>query len=94
MILSDYQLNSWAFLGFFGQFLFSMRFLIQWIASEKKKQSTIPLSFWYYSIAGSLVLLIYALHIKNAVFILGQSVGSIIYVRNLILIYRRDKVIT
>jgi len=86
-------MNSWTILGFFGQFLFSMRFLIQWIVSEKKKQSTIPTAFWYLSISGSLVLLTYAIYIKNPVFILGQSVGSIIYLRNLILIYRKAKVV-
>ncbi len=84
-------MNPWTVLGFFGQFLFSMRFLMQWIASERKKESTIPIVFWYLSISGSLVLLLYALHIKNPVFILGQSVGCIIYLRNLILIHRKGK---
>lgn len=84
-------MNPWTVLGFFGQFLFSMRFLMQWIASERKKESTIPIVFWYLSISGSLVLLLYALHIKNPVFILGQSVGCIIYLRNLMLIYRKGK---
>lgn len=90
--LSEYQINSWwAFWGFFGQLVFSMRFLIQWIASEKKKQSVIPVAFWYLSIVGSLMVLTYAIYIKNAVFILGQSIGSLIYTRNLILIYKKDR---
>ena len=87
-------MNSWIILGLFAQFLFFMRFLVQWIVSEKKKQSTIPVSFWYFSIAGSVLLLIYSIYRKDIVFILGQSVGSFIYMRNLILIYRKVKVVT
>ena len=84
-------MNSWIILGLFAQFLFFMRFLVQWIVSEKKKQSTIPVSFWYFSIAGSVLLLIYSIYRKDIVFILGQSVGSFIYMRNLILIHRKEK---
>ena len=85
-------MNFWIILGLFAQFLFFMRFFVQWIVSEKKRQSTIPISFWYFSIAGSILLLIYSIHRKDIVFILGQSVGSFIYMRNLILIYRKAKV--
>ena len=87
-------MNFWIILGLFAQLLFFMRFLVQWIVSEKKKQSTIPVSFWYFSIAGSVLLLIYSIYRKDIVFILGQSVGSFIYMRNLILIYRKVKVVT
>ena len=78
----------WIGIGLFGQLLFSCRFILQWIASEKQKKSVIPLAFWYFSIAGSLTLLAYAIYRTDPVFILGQSMGFVIYMRNLILIYR------
>lgn len=81
----------WLVIGFVGQALFGMRFLIQWIISEKRRESVIPLPFWYFSIAGSIILLSYAIHKQDPVFILGQSLGSIIYIRNLILISRKKK---
>jgi lipid-A-disaccharide synthase-like uncharacterized protein len=81
----------WLILGLGGQLLFAMRFLIQWIASEKRKKSVIPVSFWYFSIGGSLILLSYAIYRKDPIFILGQSLGFFIYLRNLILIYRKGK---
>ncbi len=87
-------MNFWIMLGLLAQFLFFMRFFVQWIVSEKKRQSTIPISFWYFSIAGSILLLIYSIYRKDIVFILGQSVGSLIYMRNLILIYRKGKLAT
>lgn len=80
----------WLILGFFGQVLFFMRFLVQWIASEKKKTSFIPISFWYFSLGGSLVLLIYSVYRQDPIFILGQSMGFFIYLRNLILISRKS----
>lgn len=80
----------WVLIGLFGQFLFSMRFFVQWVASERKKQSVIPISFWYLSIAGSAVLLLYAIRREDPVFILGQAFGTFVYVRNLMLIYRRS----
>jgi lipid-A-disaccharide synthase-like uncharacterized protein len=76
----------WLVIGFVGQTLFAMRFLIQWIASEKAKKSVIPVAFWYFSIGGSLILLVYAIHRRDPVFILGQSTGTFIYLRNLYLI--------
>ena len=85
-------MNFWIMLGLFAQLLFFLRFFVQWVVSEKKGESTIPVSFWYFSIAGSLLLLIYSIYRKDIVFILGQSVGSFIYTRNLILIYRKSKV--
>jgi lipid-A-disaccharide synthase-like uncharacterized protein len=76
----------WVGLGLVGQLLFSARFIIQWIASERKKRSIIPVSFWYFSLGGSALLLAYAIYRKDPVFILGQSAGAIVYVRNLGLI--------
>lgn len=73
-------------LGFFAQSLFAARFLVQWVKSERARRSIIPTSFWYFSLAGSLLLLVYAVHQRDAVFILGQGAGTIVYVRNLYLI--------
>ena len=75
-------------IGMLGQALFFSRFLVQWIASEKKGRSTVPLSFWYLSIGGGLLLLVYALWRKDPVITLGQLVGVFVYVRNLMLIHR------
>ncbi len=83
----------WIVLGLFAQFLFFLRFFVQWIVSEKKGESTIPVSFWYLSICGSLLLLIYSIYRKDIVFMLGQSVGSFVYLRNLILIRRKGRVL-
>ena len=83
--------NQWLIIGFVGQALFGARFIIQWIVSEKKGESTIPLAFWYCSISGAIVLLTYAIYKEDPVFIVGQSLGSIVYVRNLILIDRKRK---
>ncbi|RME35271.1 MAG: lipid A biosynthesis protein [Gammaproteobacteria bacterium] len=81
----------WLAVGFLGQALFSMRFLIQWLTSERMGRSVIPIAFWWFSIAGSLTLLSYAIHREDPVFILGQSVGTFIYLRNLILIRRERR---
>ena len=78
----------WLGIGFFGQALFFMRFLVQWIASEIKKRSVIPMAFWYFSFFGGLTLLAYAIYRRDPVFIIGQSTGSIIYIRNMQLVYR------
>jgi lipid-A-disaccharide synthase-like uncharacterized protein len=78
----------WAGIGLGGQFFFFMRFFVQWIASERKKQSVVPLAFWYFSIGGGAVLLAYACYKHDLVFILGQAGGLVIYVRNLMLISR------
>ena len=77
----------WIGIGFFGQGLFFTRFLIQWVQTERKRQSTIPIAFWYFSIFGSLILLSYAIYKEDIVFIVGQSMGIIIYLRNLYFIY-------
>ena len=78
--------TSWLVLGFMGQALFSMRFLIQWIYSEKHKRGIIPTAFWYFSLGGGLTLLSYAILRQDPVFILGQGMGLFVYVRNLMLI--------
>ena len=79
-------------LGLLGQVLFFSRFLVQWLASEKKGRSVVPLSFWYLSIGGGGLLLVYALWRKDPVIVLGQTVGLFVYVRNLMLIHRRKAV--
>lgn len=86
-----FKLDLWLIIGFTGQALFSMRFLVQWIQSEREKRSTIPLAFWYFSVAGGVSLLIYAIHRKDPVFILGQGSGLFIYARNLYLIFRERR---
>lgn len=83
--------NPWVIFGFIGQLSFSLRFLIQWIASEKRKESVIPVAFWYFSLGGGLILLTYAIYRQDPVFILGQATGSMIYVRNLMLIHRKRR---
>lgn len=77
-------------LGFIGQFFFSMRFVVQWIASEKHKKSIVPLSFWIFSVLGSSLLLIYAIYRKDPVFILGQAPNLLIYFRNIWFIKRNN----
>jgi len=78
-------------LGFTGQTMFFMRFFVQWLYSEKHKRSLIPTAFWYFSIGGSSLLLIYAIIRQDIVFIVGQSTGFIIYTRNLVLISRERR---
>ena len=78
-------------IGFIGQSLFFMRFFWQWIVSEKEKRSVIPVNFWYFSLFGSLFLLIYAILRRDIVFIIGQSTGFIIYFRNIFLIQREKR---
>jgi lipid-A-disaccharide synthase-like uncharacterized protein len=79
----------WLAIGLAGQALFSARFLVQWLVSEKRRESVIPVAFWYLSLAGSAVLLTYAIYRQDPVFILGQSMGSVIYLRNLWLIRQK-----
>jgi len=76
----------WVLFGLFGQLMFTGRFLVQWIASERARKSVIPVVFWYFSLAGGMILLSYAIYRKDPVFILGQSLGVFIYCRNLWLI--------
>lgn len=81
----------WLIVGFSGQALFSARFLVQWLASERRRRSVIPTAFWYLSLGGSLTLLAYAIYRLDPVFILGQATGFIIYLRNLYFIYRQEE---
>ncbi|MGB9627347.1 MAG: lipid-A-disaccharide synthase N-terminal domain-containing protein [Thermodesulfobacteriota bacterium] len=85
----QFQLDFWLVFGFIGQAMFTMRFLVQWIASEKKKESVIPVSFWYFSLAGGLIVLAYAIHRMDPVFILAYLPGNFIYFRNLYFIYKK-----
>jgi lipid-A-disaccharide synthase-like uncharacterized protein len=75
----------WLGVGLLGQALFFMRFLVQWIASEYSRRTVVPMAFWYFSILGGATLLIYALHQRDIVFILGQGLGLLIYFRNIAL---------
>ncbi len=86
------QEKIWVAIGLVGQAMFSMRFVLQWLASEKQKKSVIPITFWYFSIAGSLILLSYAIYRRDPVFILGQSFGMFVYLRNLyFILWHKDK---
>ena len=78
-------LNFWLLVGFVGQAVFSARFIVQWIASERAKRSVVPKAFWYLSIVGSVVTLAYAVHKDDPVFCLAYLFNSLIYVRNLML---------
>ena len=81
------------FIGFLGQFLFFLRFLVQWLYSEKKGESVIPVSFWYFSIVGALLILVYSIFRKDPVFIAGQGVALLIYSRNLMLLGKKKRII-
>lgn len=78
----------WIAIGFIGQGMFFGRWVIQWIASERKAESQVPVVFWYMSLIGGLITLAYAIYRRDPVFIAGQSIGSIVYIRNLMLISR------
>ena len=78
----------WLVVGFAGQALFSARFLVQWLKSERMRRSVVPVAFWYFSLAGGVTLLAYAIHRHDPVFIVGQASGLFIYLRNLWLIRR------
>ncbi|MDP1949316.1 MAG: lipid-A-disaccharide synthase N-terminal domain-containing protein [Nitrospirota bacterium] len=78
----------WIAIGFLGQGLFFGRWVIQWIASEKKAESQVPIAFWYMSLIGGLITLAYAIYREDPVFISGQGIGTFVYIRNLVLISR------
>ena len=80
----------WTLFGFLGQFLFTSRFIVQWLFSERAGRSVTPVHFWYLSIVGSLMLLAYAIAVRDPVIILGQAFGTIVYTRNLVLMRRHD----
>ena len=84
-----FNLDFMMLLGLLGQGLFSMRFIVQWIASEKAGKSVVPFSFWLFSLGGSIFLLIYAIYRKDPVFILGQAPNRLIYSRNIWLIKKK-----
>ena len=81
----------WATVALVGQVIFGGRFILQWIVSEYKKRSHVPIAFWFMSLAGSLILLSYSIHIKNPIFMLAFSLNTFIYLRNLHLIYKHAK---
>lgn len=78
----------WLAIGFCAQLMFSMRFIVQWIASEQARASIVPELFWYFSLSGGLMLFIYAIYRQDPVFMLGQGMGLIIYSRNIYFIWR------
>ena len=84
-----FQLDFWLLFGFIGQAMFTMRFIVQWIASEKKKESVIPVAFWYFSLGGGVILLAYAVRQMDPVFIAAYLLNPIIYSRNLYFIHKK-----
>lgn len=78
----------WLAFGLIGQAAFFSRFLVQWVASERARRSYVPMSFWYLSLAGSLILLIYAVHRAEPVFLVGYLPNSVVYIRNIMLVRR------
>jgi lipid-A-disaccharide synthase-like uncharacterized protein len=86
--MSGWNWDLWVAFGLLGQMLFGSRFIVQWIASERKKASYIPIIFWYLSLCGGIITSIYAIHRRDVVFTIGQGAGLVVYIRNLMLIYR------
>jgi lipid-A-disaccharide synthase-like uncharacterized protein len=83
------HVNAWVLFGILGQALFASRFAVQWLVSERRRKSTVPVAFWYLSLAGGAILFVYAFwHRHDPVFTIGQSVGLLVYARNLMLIRR------
>jgi lipid-A-disaccharide synthase-like uncharacterized protein len=80
--------DTWLIVGFLGQALFSARFIVQWVASERARRSVVPRAFWLFSLGGGATLLAYAVYRRDPVFIVGQAAGLFIYLRNLVLIRR------
>ncbi|MEW6121171.1 MAG: lipid-A-disaccharide synthase N-terminal domain-containing protein [Pseudomonadota bacterium] len=77
------QIDGWVILGFVAQFMFTMRFVVQWLASERAGRSVIPFAFWTFSLGGGTLLLVYAIYRRDPVFIAGQALSTFIYIRNL-----------
>jgi lipid-A-disaccharide synthase-like uncharacterized protein len=86
------RLNWWVLLGYAGQALFAMRFIVQWVASERVGRSVIPVAFWFFSIGGGVLLFVYALYIRDPVFIIGQGLGLFVYLRNLHFVFRERRI--
>ena len=84
--------DPWTLVGLAAQFLFMMRFVVQWISSERAKRSVVPAAFWYFSIGGGLILFVYAVYKDDPVFMLGQGLGLFIYVRNFALIVKARRI--
>jgi lipid-A-disaccharide synthase-like uncharacterized protein len=82
------KLDWWVLLGFFAQAFFTARFAVQWFASERAGHSVVPIAFWWCSIGGGLLLLVYAIYRRDPVFILGQGFGVFVYLRNLQFVLR------
>jgi Predicted membrane protein len=82
--------NIWLAIGFLGQGIFFMRWVVQWLASERSAESRVPIGFWYLSMVGGLITLAYAIYRKDPVFIAGQSIGTFVYIRNLMLIQKQS----
>lgn len=89
-LLGEVHVDAWTIVGLVGQILFFMRFIIQWIATERAKRTVIPTSFWYFSILGALVLLVYSSVRKDPVFVAGYLLAMVIYLRNLRFALRPD----
>jgi len=85
------ELNWGLLLGYVGQSLFGMRFVVQWLASERVGRSVMPVAFWFFSIGGGVLLLAYALYKRDPVFIIGQGLGLFVYLRNLYFVFRERK---
>lgn len=85
------QFDGWVLLGFVAQLFFTMRFVVQWLASERAKRSVVPIAFWFFSLGGGGLLLIYAIQRRDPVFIAGQAMGLFIYTRNIWLIANERK---
>ncbi len=85
------KFDAWVVLGFVAQAFFTMRFVVQWIASERARRSVMPVAFWFFSVGGGTLLLIYALYRKDPVFIAGQAFGLIVYLRNVYFIILNGK---
>ncbi|WP_404359862.1 lipid-A-disaccharide synthase N-terminal domain-containing protein [Methylotuvimicrobium sp. KM1] len=83
----------WLSIGLLGQALFSARFFVQWLQSERQKKSVFPVAFWYFSIGGGITLLAYAIHKEDPVFIIGQASGLFIYLRNLYFVVYEKKLV-
>ena len=83
--------TTWLIIGLVGQVCFFMRFFVQWISSELQKRSVIPKAFWYFSLVGAAILLTYSIYRQDPVFIVGQSMGFLIYTRNLMLVGREER---
>lgn len=87
------QFDLWVLFGFVAQLMFMMRFVVQWVASERARRSVMPIAFWFFSVAGGSLLFVYAIRIGDPVFIAGQGGGLFIYLRNLWLIFRERRMV-